>query len=178
MFEGFTVNQKANSLIDLKEIKNKVFKKENFYFLAIIFFIFGIDRYSKIEIINNFSDTRVYLNDFLNIDLIWNIGIGFGLLSTDSTLIYNLVTILIGSVISFLIYILMNADKVDKLIYSLIIGGALGNFYDRLIFKAVPDFIDIHYNNFHWFTFNVADIFISVGVLILILRSFLLESRI
>ncbi len=162
-------------MIDLKEIKNKVFKKENFYFLAIIFFIFGIDRYSKIEIINNFSDTRVYLNDFLNIDLIWNIGIGFGLLSTDSTLIYNLVTILIGSVISFLIYILMNADKVDKLIYSLIIGGALGNFYDRLIFKAVPDFIDIHYNNFHWFTFNVADIFITIGILVYIIRSFFIK---
>ena len=162
-------------MINLKEIKNKILQKENFYFLAIILFIFGIDRYSKIEIMNNFSDTTVYLNDFLNIDLIWNIGIGFGLLSTDSTLIYNLVTILIGSVISFLIYILMNADKVDKLIYSLIIGGALGNFYDRLIFKAVPDFIDIHYNNFHWFTFNVADIFITIGILVYIIRSFFIK---
>ena len=111
----------------------------------------------------------------MNIDLIWNIGIGFGLLSTDSTLIYNLVTILIGSVISLLIYFLMNADKVDKLIYSLIIGGALGNFYDRLTFKAVPDFIDIHYNNFHWFTFNVADIFIVIGILVYIIRSFFIK---
>ena len=162
-------------MIDLKEIKNKIIAKENFYFLVIILFIFGIDRFTKIEIINNFSDTKVYLNDFLNIDLVWNIGIGFSLLSTDSTLIYNLVTILIGSVISLLIYFLMNADKVDKLIYSLIIGGALGNFYDRLTFKAVPDFIDIHYNNFHWFTFNVADIFIVIGILVYIIRSFFIK---
>ena len=162
-------------MIDLKEIKNKIIKKENFYFLVIILIIFGIDRFTKIEIINNFSDTKVYLNDFLNIDLVWNIGIGFSLLSTDSTLIYNLVTILIGSVISLLIYFLMNADKVDKLIYSLIIGGALGNFYDRLTFKAVPDFIDIHYNNFHWFTFNVADIFIVIGILVYIIRSFFIK---
>ncbi len=162
-------------MIDLKEIKNKIIAKENFYFLVIILFIFGIDRFTKIEIIKNFSDTKVYLNDFLNIDLVWNIGIGFSLLSTDSTLIYNLVTILIGSVISLLIYFLMNADKVDKLIYSLIIGGALGNFYDRLTFKAVPDFIDIHYNNFHWFTFNVADIFIVIGILVYIIRSFFIK---
>ena len=162
-------------MIDLKEIKNKIIAKENFYFLVIILFIFGIDRFTKIEIINNFSDTKIYLNDFLNIDLVWNIGIGFSLLSTDSTLIYNLVTILIGSVISLLIYFLMNADKVDKLIYSLIIGGALGNFYDRLTFKAVPDFIDIHYNNFHWFTFNVADIFIVIGILVYIIRSFFIK---
>ena len=162
-------------MIDLKEIKNKIIAKENFYFLVIILFIFGIDRFTKIEIINNFSDSKVYLNDFLNIDLVWNIGIGFSLLSTDSTLIYNLVTILIGSVISLLIYFLINADKVDKLIYSLIIGGALGNFYDRLTFKAVPDFIDIHYNNFHWFTFNVADIFIVIGILVYIIRSFFIK---
>ena len=162
-------------MIDLKEIKNKIIAKENFYFLVIILIIFGIDRFTKIEIINNFSNTKVYLNDFLNIDLVWNIGIGFSLLSTDSTLIYNLVTILIGSVISLLIYFLMNADKVDKLIYSLIIGGALGNFYDRLTFKAVPDFIDIHYNNFHWFTFNVADIFIVIGILVYIIRSFFIK---
>ena len=80
-------------MIDLRKIKNTILKKENFYFLATIFFIFGIDRYSKIEIINNFSDTSVYLNDFLNFDLIWNTGIGFGFLSTNSTLVYNLVTI-------------------------------------------------------------------------------------
>tara|TARA_B100001059_G_scaffold228663_1_gene260119 strand:+ start:2895 stop:3386 length:492 start_codon:yes stop_codon:yes gene_type:complete len=163
-------------LIDLRKIKNTILKKENFYFLAIIFFIFGIDRYSKIEIINNFSDTSVYFNDFLNFDLIWNTGIGFGFLSTNSTLVYNLVTILIILVILFIISIFVNSERLDKLIYSIVIGGALGNLYDRLAYKAVPDFIDIHYNNFHWFTFNVADIFITIGILILILRNIFVKN--
>ena len=160
-------------MIDLKEIKNKILQKENFYFLAIILFIFGIDRYSKIEIINNFSDNTVYLNDFLNIDLVWNIGIGFSLLSTDSTLIYNLVTILIGSVISLLIYFLMNADKVDKLIYSLIIGGALGNAIDRILYGAVADFINVTCCGIrNPYSFNLADVFIFIGLIGLLIFNF------
>ena len=163
-------------MIDLREIKNTILKKENFYFLAIIFFIFGLDRYSKIEIINNFSDKSVYLNDFLNFDLIWNIGIGFGFLSTSSTLVYNLVTTLICLVIIFIICIFVKSKNLDKFIYSIVIGGALGNLYDRFVYNAVPDFIDIHYNNFHWFTFNVADIFITIGILILILRNIFVKN--
>ncbi len=163
-------------MIDLREIKNTVFKKENLYFLAAIFFIFSIDRYSKIEIINNFSDTIVYLNDFLNFDLIWNTGIGFGIFSTNSELFYNLITFLIGIVIFILIYFLIISNSVEKLIYSIIIGGALGNLYDRLVFKAVPDFIDLHYANFHWFTFNVADIFISIGIIFFIIRGYFVRN--
>ena len=163
-------------MIDLREIKNTILKKENFYFLAIIFFIFGIDRYSKIKIINNFSDISFYLNDFLNFDLIWNTGIGFGFFSTNSTLVYNLVTILIILVILFIVSMFIVSERLDKLIYSIVIGGALGNLYDRFVYKAVPDFIDIHYNNFHWFTFNVADIFITIGILILILRNIFVKN--
>ena len=163
-------------MIDIREIKKKILKKENFYFLTIIFFIFGIDRYSKIEIINNLNDTSFYLNDFLNFDLIWNTGIGFGFLSTNSTLVYNLVTILITLVILFIISIFVVSERLDKLIYSIVVGGALGNLYDRLTYKAVPDFIDIHYNNFHWFTFNVADIFITIGIFILILRNIFVKN--
>ena len=99
-----------------------------------------------------------------------------GLLSTDSNLFYSLITFLISFVIIFLIYISFSANIVDKFIYSIIIGGALGNFYDRLIYKGVPDFIDLHYNNFHWFTFNVADIFITIGILIFIIRSFFIKN--
>ena len=164
-------------MIDLKEIKNKVFKKENFYFLAIIFFIFGIDRYSKIKIINNFSDTRVYLNDFLNFDLIFNTGIGFGLLSFDSSLYYNLISLLITTVIIFLVIISIKSDKFDKMIFSIIIGGAIGNLYDRITFNAVPDFIDLHYGSFHWFTFNVADIFITLGIIIFFIRGFFFREN-
>ena len=162
-------------MINLKEIKNKIFKKENFYFLIIILFIFSLDRYSKIRIINDFSDTSFYLNDFLNFDLIWNTGIGFGIFSSNSQLIYNLFSCLIFLVIIFLIFYLIRSDKNEKLIFSIIIGGAIGNFYDRLVYKAVPDFIDIHFANFHWFTFNVADIFITLGVMIYLFKGFLIK---
>ncbi len=164
-------------MIDLKEFKNNIIKKENFYFLIIIIFIFGLDRYSKNQIINNFSDGAYYINDFINFDLIWNTGIGFGLLSSNSSIIYNMISLLIASVIIFIIIIGIKSDKFDRIIFSLIIGGALGNFYDRATLKAVPDFIDLHYGNFHWFTFNLADIFISLGIIAFILRGFLLKKN-
>ena len=163
-------------MIDLKEIRNKIFTKNNLYFLCVILIIFFLDRYTKLLILNNFNENSYYLNDFLNLDLIWNIGIGFGLLSTKSSLFYNLVTILIGIVILLLCYFLIISNKIDKLIFSLIIGGALGNFFDRILYKAVPDFVDLHYNNFHWFTFNVADIFITIGILVFIIRGFWVKN--
>ena len=138
--------------------------------------IFFLDRFSKLEILNQFSENTHYINNFINFDLIWNTGIGFGLLSFNSSLFYNLVSILIGLVVLILIYIFLISEKYEKLIYALIIGGAFGNFYDRLVYKAVPDFIDLHYNNFHWFTFNVADIFITLGILAFILRSFCIKN--
>ena len=159
-------------MIDIKEIKNNILKKENCYLLAIILLIFGLDRYSKIEIINNFSDTSVYLNDFLNFDLIWNTGIGFGLLKSNTALFYNLISILIGLVVIILFFLALRSKSFYKIIYSIIIGGALGNFYDRVFYNAVPDFIDIHYRNFHWFTFNIADIFITLGIIALIIYDF------
>ena len=162
-------------MIDLKEIKNKILKKENFYFLVVILFIFGVDRYSKIEIINNFSDTSVYLNDFLNFDLIWNTGIGFGFFSTNSNIVYNTITLLITTVIIFLILIYFTSDTYDKTVFTLIIGGAISNLYDRIIFNAVPDFIDLHIDSFHWFTFNVADIFITIGIIAFILKEFFIK---
>ena len=97
-------------------------------------------------------------------------------MSTDSNLLYILISVIIGAVIITLLFISFTSEKIDKFIFALIIGGALGNFYDRLVYKAVPDFIDIHYGNFHWFTFNVADIFISIGVFIFILRSYFIKS--
>ena len=164
-------------MIDLKEIKNNILKKENFYFLLIIFIIFILDRYSKIQIIKDLNDTVVYINDFLNFDLIWNTGIGFGLLSSDSTLFYNVISGVILTVIFFLIFIGLQSDKYDKSVFSLIIGGAVGNFYDRANYSAVPDFIDIHYGNFHWFTFNLADIFISMGIIAFILKGFFIKNN-
>ena len=161
-----------NFFINLKEIKNYFLKKENIYYSVLIIIIFFIDRYSKFIVINNFSERTHYINKYTNLDLIWNIGIGFGFLSTDSSIFYNLITVTIGTVIIFLLYVFAQSNKIDKFVYIIIIGGALGNFFDRLAYKAVPDFIDLHYNNFHWFTFNVADIFITIGILIFIIRSF------
>ena len=165
-----------NILIYSEKIKNNILKKENIFFIILTIIIFYLDRISKEKVIENFNDSVFYFNDYVNIDLIWNNGIGFGLLSTNSSLIYNLVTLIIGLVIVFLTYIFCVSEKTDKLIYSIIIGGALGNFSDRIIYKAVPDFIDLHFDNFHWFTFNVADIFITSGIIIFILRSFFVKN--
>ena len=158
-----------------KEKFNNLFKKENIFFLFLILIIFFLDRLSKDKIINNFNENIFFVNNYVNIDLVWNNGIGFGLLSSDSSIFYNLITLLIIIVILVLIYVFMNSKKIDKLIFSIIIGGAIGNVSDRVIYKAVPDFIDLHYMNFHWFTFNVADIFISIGVIIFITKSLFIK---
>ena len=163
-------------MIDLKEIKNKTFKKENFYSLIIIFFIFIIDRYSKVLITNNFLDNTYYINDFLNLDLIWNTGIGFGLLRAESSTFYNLISFTIGLIILVLIFVSFKSERFEKFIFSLIVGGAIGNFYDRVMYNAVPDFIDLHYGSFHWFTFNVADIFITIGIIIYLLKEILIKK--
>ena len=162
---------------NLKEMKNYFFKKENIFCLTFILIIFFFDRLTKKEIISNLNENIYFINDYINFNLIWNIGIGFGFLSTDSSILYNLVTLFIGFVILFLFYVFITSEKIDKIIYSVILGGALGNFYDRLLYKAVPDFIDLHYNNFHWFTFNVADIFITIGIIIFILKIFFIENK-
>ena len=161
-----------NLLTDLKKSKGNIFKKENIFSLILISTIFLLDRYSKMIIIKDFSDQKFFLNDFLNLDLIWNTGIGFGLLASNSSMLYNFITFLIGAIILTLLYIVINSKNLDKIIFSIIIGGALGNFYDRLVFKAVPDFIDLHYNNFHWFIFNIADIFITLGIIVFITKGF------
>ena len=163
-------------LTKLKEKKNIFIKKENIYLFILIIVIFLCDRFTKLKVISSFNDNIIYINDYINLDLIWNIGIGFGFFSTQSSLFYNLITILIGLVIIFLVYVFLSSKKIDKFIYSIIIGGALGNFYDRVTFNAVPDFIDLHYNNFHWFTFNVADIFITLGVITYILKNFFVKE--
>lgn len=152
------------------KLVNKLYKKENIYSIILISLLFLLDRISKIEILKNFSENTFFINNYINFDLTWNTGIGFGLLSNESSLIYYIITILIASVLFFLFYILIVSEKLEKLIFSIIIGGALGNFYDRLFYNAVPDFIDLHYNNFHWFTFNFADIFITIGIIFMLTK--------
>ena len=166
-----------NILNDLSRINKLIFNKSNLYFLLLIIVIFTFDRITKNFIIKNFVEEIFYLNKSINLDLVWNMGIGFGLLSYDSLLAYNLITALIGLVVITLFYFMVISDNLNKLIFSIIIGGALGNLYDRLLYNAVPDFIDLHYNTFHWFTFNVADIFITLGVIIMVLREFFVKKN-
>ena len=150
---------------------------KNLICLLVITIIFSFDRLSKIKIIELLIDKNsLFINDFINLDLVWNTGIGFGLFSSDSNLIYNLITGIICVVIMFLIYLILKSKMIDKLLFSLILGGALGNVYDRLTYYAVPDFIDIHFKNFHWFTFNIADIFITVGILLFITKDLILKD--
>ena len=166
-----------NFLINFKEIKKDIRKKENFYCLTLIIIVFLLDRISKLKIINEYNESKSFVNDYINLDLVWNTGIGFGLLSDKTPFFYDAITILIGFIILFIFYILIRSKILDKVIISFIIGGALGNFYDRIVYKAVPDFIDIHYNNFHWFIFNFADLFITFGIVGYLVKDFFYKNK-
>ena len=144
--------------------------------MCVVSIIFFLDRYTKKFVLKNFTENTYFLNDYINLDLVWNTGIGFGLLSFNSSFFYNIITLLISLVILFLFYMAYKSDKYDKTIFSIIIGGALGNFYDRVFFNAVPDFIDLHFNNFHWFTFNFADIFITIGILLFLVKEIFIKN--
>ena len=138
----------------------------------IILAIFGLDRITKLYVISEnlkSLSAELFESKYLNIFLIWNEGIAFGLLSFNESFGYNLVTIIISIVIIVLIVMLLNAKKFKRLALFCVIGGGLGNFYDRVVFNAVPDFIDFHVGEFHWFIFNIADIFITVGILLLLI---------
>jgi len=146
-------------------------KKQFILNSLIIFFIFFLDRLSKIYILNiveNEGIVDITINSYLNIILVWNAGIGFGLFQLDQAFAYNLITILIFLINLIIIYLLFYSDKLHKIFFSMILGGSLGNLYDRVYYSAVPDFIDLNYNGYHWFVFNVADIFISIGIFTLI----------
>ena len=140
--------------------------------ISIIILIFLLDRVSKILILNILEvsgKVDIYINSFLNFYLVWNKGIGFGLLSSDQDYFYNIVTALIVLINVVIIYLLFKEKGMKYYFLLVILGGSLGNLFDRIYFRAVPDFIDLNYNGYHWFIFNVADIFITIGVICLIL---------
>ena len=154
---------------------------KNFYInIFSIFFIFFLDRLSKLYVIylhNKNLGGDLFSSDYLNINLIWNEGIAFGLFAFEENKFYNFLTLFISFVIFVLIYMLVKSNGVKRFALLTIIGGALGNLYDRIVYLAVPDFIDFHIGNFHWFTFNIADIFISVGVIFMILLEFIDNNK-
>ena len=140
--------------------------------LSLIFIIFVTDRISKIYVIyldNKLLGSEIFSSNFLNINLIWNEGIAFGLFSFNDKIFYNILTIIIIIIILIIFFMIIKSDGFKKYSLLMILGGALGNVFDRLYYKAVPDFIDFHIGNFHWFIFNVADIFITIGILFMVI---------
>ena len=139
---------------------------------VIVFFIFLIDRCFKIYIVE-FAELEnqvdIYINTYLNFYLVWNKGIAFGLFSLEKNLIYHAISFIILTISIALIFMIIKSNGLKKYSLIAVLGGALGNLFDRIYYSAVPDFIDLHINGFHWFIFNVADIFITVGVICLIL---------
>ena len=155
--------------------------KKNYYIdIFVIFLIFIFDRISKLYVINlseNFERLDLEITSFLNLKLIWNDGIAFGLLSSNQEIVYNIISFLIFLIITYILFKSFKTTGFEKFFYILISGGALGNFYDRLVYKSVPDFIDLHYEQFNWFIFNLADIFISIGIIFLIMYEIFLSKK-
>ena len=147
--------------------------KKKIYLFIFVLVLFAIDRVSKILILKNFlnnSSSEIYINSFLNFSLVWNSGIGFGILQLEANIFYLLISIIITAINLILIYwMLTSSNYLESIFISIILGGALGNLFDRYYYSSVPDFIDLHYESFHWFTFNIADIFITVGIIGLII---------
>ena len=155
-------------------------KKNYFINFFIVITIFFLDRISKFYVVLkskiNLSDS-LFTSKFLNINLIWNDGIAFGLFSFNESFLYNLITAIIIFVIIIILKMINNSNGLSKYSLLMILGGALGNVYDRIMYNSVPDFIDFHINKFHWFVFNVADIFITVGVIIMIMTEFFNKKK-
>ena len=149
--------------------------------IIIILLIFFFDRFTKIYLINLQStgtDIDFYIFPFLNFYLIWNTGIGFGLVAMETNIYYHILTSIIVIINIGLIFFLIKSKSIYAYLIALIIGGSLGNLFDRIYYYAVPDFIDLHLGNYHWFIFNVADIFITVGIIGLILIELLKKEKV
>ena len=159
---------------------NKFFSKKIILYFVIVFFIFLSDRISKIyilSILENFGNVNININSYINLVLVWNSGIAFGLLSFDQSQIYNLITILIVFINLLIVYLIIKLKDMRAYFFLIVLGGSLGNLFDRIYYSAVLDFIDISFKNYHWFIFNVADIFISIGIICLIFAELLIYKR-
>ena len=157
-------------------------EKLNKLLIGFIFLIvcFALDRFSKIyilNILNNEGQVDFYINQYLNIYLVWNTGIGFGLFSSENKIFYNLFTGIITIVNFLILYFAFTETKIKSFFLMIILGGSLGNLFDRVYYRAVPDFIDINYDGYHWFIFNVADIFITIGIICLIFSEFIFYKK-
>ena len=160
-------------------MNNNLFKKIIIY-ISVLTLIFFLDRISKIYILQfawNSLDTNIYINQFLSLNLVWNKGIAFGLFSFEKSLIYNLITTLIVIINLIILYLVFIYKDLRAYFFLMILGGSLGNLFDRLYYGSVPDFIDINIREYHWFIFNVSDIFITLGVICLIIAELLMNKK-
>ena len=158
----------------------KDFLKNNLFNLITVFIIFFIDSVSKLYVLRlaeQGNELDIYLTKYLNIYLIWNKGIAFGFMSFNSNIIYNLITFMIMIICIIILIMLIKSEGIKKYFVVAILGGALGNLFDRIYYSAVPDFIDLHLNSFHWFVFNIADIFITIGIFCLICAELFIQNK-
>ena len=158
----------------------KINFKKFFLYSVIVILIFILDRFSKVYILN-LAETNnlvdIYVAPFLNLYLIWNKGIAFGLFSFEQNSVYNFITILIIIINLVILIMIIKSNDIKAYFLMFILGGSSGNLFDRIYYSAVPDFIDFHINDFHWFIFNVADIFITMGVICLIIAEIFFDKR-
>ena len=149
--------------------------------IIIIFLVFFLDRLSKVYLINlqeSGTDIDFYILPFLNFFLVWNTGIGFGLVSLETNIYYHILTAIIATINLVLVFFILKLKGIYVYLLAFIIGGSLGNLFDRVYYYAVPDFIDLHLGNFHWFVFNVADIFITLGIIGLMFAELLKKEKV
>ena len=148
--------------------------------IIIVFIIFIADRLSKIYILKIAESEKmvdIYLTSYLNFYLIWNKGIAFGLFSFNEIFIYNIITLIIIMITLLVLVMIFRAEGVKRYALASVMGGSIGNLFDRIYYSAVPDFLDLHINNFHWFIFNVADIFITLGIICLVLEEIFNKNK-
>ena len=149
-----------------------------FYIAALIFTLDRLSKYFILKLSNSVEEFNIPVTSFLNFNLVWNSGIAFGLFSFYEQFYYNIITLIIIIITLVILLFAIKSNGVEKIGFSMIFGGSLGNIFDRLYYPAVVDFIDLHINNIHWFIFNIADIFISLGVMMLIVLEFFNRKKI
>ncbi len=156
-------------------LKKKIFV---FYLAILIFILDRLSKYYILEASNSYENFNIPITTFLNFNLVWNDGIAFGLFSFDEQFYYNIITLIIVIITLVVLFFAIKSNGVEKIGFSMIFGGSLGNIFDRLYYSAVVDFIDIHIKNIHWFIFNIADIFICLGVITLIVFEIFVKKKI
>tara|TARA_B100001250_G_scaffold408101_1_gene429916 strand:+ start:998 stop:1498 length:501 start_codon:yes stop_codon:yes gene_type:complete len=158
--------------------KEHMLKKCTIIFLIIFSFLVLDIITKKYAVDNLILSNPIPINDFINFSLAFNYGAAFSLLSDAGGwqrwffIVFSIIVILV------IAYIILRDENSGYIAFSLILSGAIGNLYDRIAFGYVIDFIELHYKNFYWPIFNVADIAITIGVILLLYSMTLKNNKI